>query len=182
MLIKDLEIKLNEFETKKNNIIEHLQLELRKFSEQFFRDLFKEFPDIQFIAWQQWIPSFNDGDPCEFTVGWPIISTKIPLEEYEKDIDNSLTIGEASLIYNIDLDNIPYFDKKSDSEYKINVYLWNEDTFVDEKGSKISETISNIFSKLESYLQAAFGNNAQVVAFKSGNEIKFKVDEYDCGY
>lgn len=26
-------------------------------------------PDVSAVRWRQWVPSFNDGDPCEFTMG-----------------------------------------------------------------------------------------------------------------
>lgn len=33
------------------------------------KELFEKYPVLEAIRWQQWVPGFNDGEPCEFTVG-----------------------------------------------------------------------------------------------------------------
>lgn len=33
------------------------------------KEVFEAVPELQEIKWQQWTPSFNDGDPCENHVG-----------------------------------------------------------------------------------------------------------------
>jgi hypothetical protein len=38
------------------------------------KELFVRHPEIKVIQWTQYIPSFNDGDACEFSIGEVIVS------------------------------------------------------------------------------------------------------------
>lgn len=33
-----------------------------------FADFFKQYPQVEAVRWQQYVPGFNDGDPCTFSV------------------------------------------------------------------------------------------------------------------
>lgn len=33
------------------------------------KEILDAHPELEGIGWQQWVPSFNDGDPCRFTRG-----------------------------------------------------------------------------------------------------------------
>lgn len=64
-----------------------MQGEFRKLTSVFFEET-----GLQMITWNQYTPSFNDGEPCEFTVGEAIFVRKgfdpeelLGAEEYEDD-------------------------------------------------------------------------------------------------
>lgn len=68
-----------------------------------FKKLFDDHPEIKTVQWYQYIPSYNDGDPCEFTTGEFLYSTteyETPDDcpnriEYEKDDDDKVVVGGA---------------------------------------------------------------------------------------
>lgn len=35
---------------------------------ELFADFFRQFPEVKALAWSQYTPHFNDGDPCTFRV------------------------------------------------------------------------------------------------------------------
>ena len=55
---------LLDIEDQKKELVEKLRPALME----LFSDFFKEYPNLMF-EWQQYTPSFNDGAPCEFTMG-----------------------------------------------------------------------------------------------------------------
>lgn len=63
------------------------------------KDLFVRYPEIKIIKWTQYVPSFNDGDACEFTIGEVIVSNYEDVNYYgewegedaePKDLDTNL--------------------------------------------------------------------------------------------
>lgn len=50
------------------NIKNLLKKEGKKLLEQEFQEVFNLIPDLYAISWTQGTPSFNDGDPCYFSV------------------------------------------------------------------------------------------------------------------
>ncbi len=47
--------------------------ELKNQTANIFKVFFDLHPDAQAISWMQYTPFFNDGDPCEFSVGRPYL-------------------------------------------------------------------------------------------------------------
>lgn len=60
---------------------------------ELIKPLFDNLPDIKMVAWTQYTPYFNDGDPCEFHVGEVYVSAdedEIPIyENYLVESDES---------------------------------------------------------------------------------------------
>ena len=48
--------------------MEELQKESSEMLNKTFLSFFEEVPEVGSITWTQYIPYFNDGEPCEFTV------------------------------------------------------------------------------------------------------------------
>lgn len=64
------------------------------------RRLMLLYPDIKSASWHQYTPSFNDGDPCYFTVGDFYISTSENLNshgELDDDEDDGLVFSSYNL-------------------------------------------------------------------------------------
>lgn len=64
------------------------------------RRLMLRYPDIKAASWHQYTPSFNDGDPCYFTVGDFYISTSENLNshgELDDDEDDGLVFSSYNL-------------------------------------------------------------------------------------
>ena len=57
--------------TTKLKILSELKESFKETAEKVFKevtkDLFESVPELESISWNQYVPTFNDGDPCEFT-------------------------------------------------------------------------------------------------------------------
>jgi hypothetical protein len=66
--------------------LDELRAQIRARSEKIMMDtlaaFFAQHADVKTIYWAQWVPGFNDGDACEFTVG-DIGFTHVPASEVD---------------------------------------------------------------------------------------------------
>jgi len=64
-----------------------------------FKEVFDEYPDVDLkIVWTQYTPAFNDGEPCEFTLG-EVEVTNLPNDEIASshyDADEEVYTGDPS--------------------------------------------------------------------------------------
>lgn len=98
--MKDLRNLYNNFLTQ--------QEELNKQAQHLFKSImlafFEKNPKIPAIVWQQFTPYFNDGEPCEFSVGVPVfVNTsnlyelnQVKWEEYNGDNDEVIAFTTYS--------------------------------------------------------------------------------------
>lgn len=74
------------------------------------KELFVRYPDIKIIRWTQYIPSFNDGDACEFSIGEIIVSNYEDVSEYgEWEGEESEPSDLVAYVSNKDVDAITSF-------------------------------------------------------------------------
>lgn len=119
---------------------------------------------IEGFKWRQYIPGFNDGEPCLFTLDGPYIKLNenlFPQNEEHKDgyyqVDYDLTDGFFE-----EKEDILNFEKLKSLKKEIKAVY------------KAFEIISNMEKPLEDF----FGINVEVIVTKDGVEI----EDYDCGY
>ena len=132
-------------------------------------------PLIAGIMWQQYIPSFNDGEPCEFSLNGPYIKFDEKVsgagdkaaDDEDEDESGEMSNGYMDANYDIDDD---FYDKKAD--------IFN---FKEIKALKAAvKDVCKVYSHLEAMdrnLQEMFGVNVQVFVTKDGVET----EDYDCG-
>jgi len=131
-----------------------------------FTSFFAENPQVTGIVWSQYIPGFNDGDPCLFSIGevYFSTSTEINWDEFSNPYDLE-DYSEAGQVYNDTL------------------YKWNPETkkSVQSPNPNFIPAAKAIYSFINSEVQLMedlFGENALVVVTPD----KIRVEEYDCGY
>lgn len=114
------------------------------------------------IIWRQYVPSFNDGDPCIFTLTEPNI---VPMSNFEDhDGYNAWAIKYG-------------FDKGIQSS----IQVMNSIGITAENHVAVMEALQafqQMFA-LEEFFEFAFGQNVEVSIFDNGSVT---VDDYDCGY
>lgn len=98
-----------EFEAKKAEFTKGLQERLHDLVSQAF----VEDPNLLAICWTQYTPYFNDGEPCEFSVG--DINALVLDDEIQDQLDDDMTI-EDILQENWYEGNVPY-DLQADIKY-----------------------------------------------------------------
>lgn len=75
---------------------------------ELFKELFEKHPNVRAARWTQYIPGFNDGDPCEFSVGEVSVQLEAPsAEDVEEDFDedsfvDTYEIDDSSLTDDMD--------------------------------------------------------------------------------
>lgn len=152
------------------------QAKLKAEFEPIFKAFFEAFPEISMIAWTQYTPYFNDGDPCVFRVGEQIFVATGAEEESDEDIDS---------IYDLEYLPFPYvkpadyvFEKAAtgDSYYVPKVKAYEDKKA--ELGDRFDEVCAGVkamrdylsFVPEEIYL-AAFDDHVEVRATKDGIDV-----------
>jgi hypothetical protein len=66
-----------------------------------FENIFNKYPEVVGFKWHQYVPSFNDGDPCEFYLNEPEyilyskdFADKVPAEELENKTVFVFSVGD----------------------------------------------------------------------------------------
>lgn len=115
-----------------------------------FSKVFEEHPEITCVKWYQNCPSFNDGDPCYFSVGDFFVSNVVDpntLSHYG-EFDDEEDVGEEVFV----------IESWSDKEKKYQD-IWNIEKF------SSSDLGSEIFEQL-------FGTNAIVTVTRDGIDVE----------
>jgi hypothetical protein len=162
---------LNELKTK----FEEMQKEINKQGEallkEVFKDVFVKFPEVETFGWKQYIPGFNDGDPCEFSM---------------RDLEYWLT-PEARAEFKLDprsADDEEDYDTEGDAG---DLWSYGKDyrdkNYINPRAKEIDEFFTGLYSIIssdafENLLQALFESNAEIIVSREGIEF----DYYDCGY
>jgi len=131
-----------------------------------FNNFFAENPQVTGIVWSQYIPGFNDGDPCLFSIGdvYFSTSTEINWEEFTNPYDLEDYSGRGQVC-----DEILY---KYDSETKKTVQSPNPN-FI-----PAAKTIYSFINSETQLMEDLFGENSLIIVTPE----KIRVEEYDCGY
>lgn len=118
------------------------------------------------VRWVQYIPSFNDGEPCVFSLG--------ELQFYcSKDFalsNNFCTYGDKN-------SDEPLYDDQYYTGFR-----WWEPPYEDQKIESLSQSLQkfiNFWNSIDnSYFQDVFGTNVRIT-FAEGS---FTIEDWDCGY
>lgn len=116
---------------------------------------------VEGVRWNQYVPGFNDGDPCVFTLGEIYVRLEGCDEDAGEYEDGFVDCGD----------------------------MWDYAEPGNWRSHRVArpgcEQLYPAFSALEDafphfkyFIQASFGDNATVTATKVG----FEVEYYDCGY
>ena len=135
----------------------------KKALDEAFQELLNKFPDVKGIAWHQYTPYFNDGDPCTFSIGERnLIFTK---EFFKKNelltgyVNHSMVIDECN---EDELD-----DAKNDALVAVSVF--------DTKNKEVkaaNDMLNEIFSVDREIFEIAFGDHTVILATCEGYEIE----------
>lgn len=122
--------------------------------------LFARFPVIGSIQWTQYVPVFNDGEPCVFTVG-----------EVEFHPDGGDGGEDSQLSYYQE-----YVKNEATGHYDpTNNY---RDPRMTPALEAAMRSVERFFSYNKKMLESSFGAGTKVVVTKD----KVVTEEYDCGY
>jgi hypothetical protein len=134
------------------------------------KDLMRSNPMLAAVRWEQWIPGFNDGDSCEFTIG-----------DLKVKFSDDLVNKENSKDEEDDNSNEEFLD----TDYQVEEFFKRQINILNHKEMtqlKKSVNIANeVFAKLtymEDQLESMFGSNMQITVTAEGVET----EDYDCGY
>lgn len=118
------------------------------------KELFDANPDLVSFGWKQYVPSFNDGEPCRFsaTTDYPYVNGR---ELYGEEDD--------------------YEDYDDDSDTPATVYP----QMTKERHEQLCMLVANHLTQFsDDELEGAFGENASVYVQRDS----IKVSSYYCGY
>ena len=132
--------------------------------------IFNKHQNLKAIQWVQYIPGFNDGDPCTFTQGEnTFVIEGFPCNDtdYNEYEEHNIRVGNlADRRWVCPWDLSKYLPGKS-SDFEISQELYDD----------LREFARNL-GALDDVLAQMFGNDARVIL--TPDEIF--VEEYECGY
>jgi hypothetical protein len=125
-------------------------------------------PEVEFLEVKTYTPSFNDGDPCEFTITDP----RVILKEDGRESDRLAITVEDDDDDEDDDDEDLDFDEHGYESYQLD----------EQKHPKLKadmEAIGELFETVAEAFEDLFGNGSSIVVSQCGEA---KVTEYDCGF
>lgn len=153
-----------------------LETEMREYGKQafdaFFKAFFTENPNILGVKWTQYIPGFNDGDPCVFSLGEIYfkaegVTPEYDEEEYDQEYDEYDLTGFG---YSHDLVEASWQGTYPNRKYVVTKELV--------PGGKACIELESALESNKKVLELAFGENAKIICYPD----KIVVEDYDCGY
>jgi hypothetical protein len=147
-----------------------------------FKTFFEQYPEITAVAWNQYTPYFNDGEPCVFSVGDFFGLAKG--QKFNVNGEKEIELNEINSAYDLDLESFPYKGKPSEYVYENrHKYDWYEQSIqAYENASKANpryaeicdgwkELVDVLSSTDENIYHTAFGDHVFVLATKDGIEV-----------
>jgi hypothetical protein len=105
---------------------------------------FNQFPQVKTIYWQQYVPYFNDGDECVFTMNDVNFS---PADH--KEIDS------------------PHWGSEQDDDEKADFSSWDKDT--DPAFRQGMQDFTAFLNGIEDFLEERYGTNAFIKLHRDGD-------------
>lgn len=159
----------------------------------FFKEIFETTPEIKAVHWQQYIPGFNDGEPCLFSIN----TVDVLIDGIEREADSEW-FSETSYDYTKNDDTIdieamteeyPCFQNSAnwyvatnhfdvDWHYEKGKGRYSTPSGVEEHICKSVERIHKTIHNNGQACQSVFGANAEILITPE----KIVVEEYDCGW
>lgn len=145
-----------------------------------FKEVFDLHPEITAFVWTQYTPYFNDGEPCEFSVG-DVNITNIPLDsEMFEDITPYGEYDGEEEVYTA------YGSIGRDAEFFVvnqvrgtnyRTHAPTGPAVFDGKDTSKLEKLLRVLndSSFEDIMKSTFGDHVRVVATRNG----FDIDEYN---
>ena len=154
---------IKEYNTKKALLQAEMIEKGRGFFQELFDKFFDEYPEVETLKWTQYTPYFNDGSPCEFSVG--------ELHAWLKGGRESQLLVDEGAVFLIS-EWVQDYANKGENWAKEEVELYNHS--VNLVGSKdrlnqINDGISVLEGSLqeaEDFLYIVYGDHVQVSVSK----------------
>jgi len=155
-MLQELQKEIEEFNERKEEIVNKVKEELPK----IIGEMIKDVPEINSVHWVQYIPTFNDGDACEFTIG-------------EVEINRNED-GENEKMYESTWYHwgVKYIDREGEKEYTREKLIAKG---VDIEKSLLFVKIVELIESLDIFLEEAYGQFADISIDKEG---AIKIEEY----
>lgn len=143
------------------------------------QSIIKAAPGVEAIRWNQYVPGFNDGDACEFTLGELEVKFNEDLAKEYKNEENSKSKDDEDE-EDEDDDRGGFVDMYDLEQFvKKNINVMNHDQIgILEYQHEAIEKLWGALSAMENELEERFGAGTQITVTKKGVET----EDYDCGY
>jgi len=165
---KELETKVNDFAARQKTLQE-LSKTLATEVIDTLKSLMHSTPYIEAVQWRQYVPGFNDGDPCEFTVTDFEVKFSSAVWSKFNDEETGDNVGDDGFMSPWDVKR--FFDKHID-------VLNHEDVKELQDQYDAAKNLFTTLNKMEKELEGAFGTNVLIVVTQKG----ITTEDYDPGY
>jgi hypothetical protein len=163
--------------------ISELQARVREAAQEEFKPALREVvhvlrdevPNVTHLQWQQWIPNFNDGDPCEFMMG------RIRVRFSDKELGSSGDYSDGFIESN-------YNEKRAKAQgeniaSQQHLYDLTElvvQGYITHEQAVLLSGLADQIAHLEGAAEIAFGPDTQITLEVATGQIE--IEDYDCGF
>jgi hypothetical protein len=185
--MNDLTNEFNNITTELEKEFAQLEAKMRGIAGEAIKKLFNAVPELYMMTWNQYMPYFNDGEECTFSVNETSFLANPELissffEHYGIDSEDE----EVLLEFLSDEYNFNSFEEPNDYYKEGHVKRQSYNELVERIGSKRVKEIENLLNSYTSLVQtcsdgfkAAFGEHSKITVTRKGTEINIQVEEYD---
>lgn len=171
-LVERIKKELEEFNKKKQSLVEELRVEFPK----LFKELLEQSTVIESFSWTQYSPYFNDGDECTFSVNNSDISINgFNEDDYDEDDEEQEKLDFLETEYK-EIKTQEELNYVNSSYYKIGDKAYLPVVSFDDINLKVYLQIKQLLTSIpDDFYEDLFGNHVEVTVYKSG---KINVEEY----
>ena len=145
--------------------IEAMQAEMKEKASIALSNILKEYPEVSAISWCQYVPYFNDGEACEFTMGEIYVLTGDITSDVAQKIADNPYYAEENAGESVDGD---------EDEISFDILsTWGDDK------NKSACDIVEFLESIEDILQSLYGDYASVVITRDHGIL---VEEFEAPY
>jgi hypothetical protein len=185
--MNDLTNEFNNITTELEKEFAQLEAKMRGIAGEAIKKLFNAVPELYMMTWNQYMPYFNDGEECTFSVNETSFLANPDLisglfESYDLDSEDE----DILLEFLSDEYNFNSFEEPNDYYKEDHVKRKSYNELAERIGSNRVKEIERLLNSYTSLVQtcsdgfrAAFGDHSQVRVVRRGDEIDIQVEEYD---
>jgi hypothetical protein len=178
LIDKDLKDKLDNFD-KQQKELEKAQKGLVDDVVDTLKKIIQGAPMIAAIRWHQYTPGFNDGDPCEFTIGdLEVKFDEDVIAEYgDQEKARKAKVEEEDDEQQSDDEFVSSYEVEDFIKSKIDVLNHREIGLLEKQYEAVG-ALYDALNGMGNELERRFGDNIRIMVTKDGIET----EDYDCGY
>ena len=153
---------LSQYTTLKKSVEDFVEEHKDVLVSEVLKQAFQENPEVDYFMVTGYTPSFNDGDACTHTMY--VVTDAGELHENCQDTESFM------------LALMPNYCEDDD------LYEVFEEFELKDVGYEVWNAVDDTLTPFTDLLEEVLGSGWKILAVRDGENVKFEIEDYDCGY